>query len=174
MRPRAATRAAPTKRCAVRRGAPCGRPPSHQTKKGSGTPTDAMSHEPHQRVRRAPRRSRLAPTLRCGRARLSAFHHGTCGGEPTPPLSSRTHFPGPGRSARPRWFERSRAFSRALPAPSCPSPATWSQTGHRAGRAFSRSRPGAEATSPRPREPLSIHQPVSPAAVLSASEIRYM
>jgi hypothetical protein len=70
---------------------------------------------PHQRVRRAPRRSRLAPILRCGRARLSAFHHGTCGGEPTPPLSSRTHFPGLGRSARPRWFERSCAFSRALP-----------------------------------------------------------
>jgi hypothetical protein len=34
-----------------------------------------------------------------------------------------------------------------------------------AGR-FPESRPGAEVTSPRPREPLSLHQPVSPADVL--------
>ena len=33
-------------------------------------------------------------------------------------------FLGRGRSARPRWFERSCAFQRALPAPSCPSPAS--------------------------------------------------
>jgi hypothetical protein len=32
---------------------------------------------PHQRVRLAPRECRLAPTPRCGRARLSAFHHGS-------------------------------------------------------------------------------------------------
>src|SRR5208282_5084788 len=35
-----------------------------------------------------------------------------------------------------------------------------------------RSRPGAEVTSRRPREPLPLHQPVSPADVLSVSEIR--
>jgi hypothetical protein len=37
---------------------------------------------------------------------------------------------------------------------------------------MTRSRPGAEVTSPRPREPLSLRQPVSPADVLSVSEIR--
>ena len=58
------------------------------------------------------------------------------------------------------------------PLPAYPSPATKSQTGHRAGRASSRSRPGAEVTSPRPREPLSLRQPVSPAGVLYMSEIR--
>ena len=40
-----------------------------------------------------------------------------------------------------------------------------------AGR-IRRSRPGAEVTSPRPREPLSLRQPGSPAGVLYASEIR--
>jgi len=40
-----------------------------------------------------------------------------------------------------------------------PSPAIQSQTGHSAGRAFSRSRPGAEVTSPCPRVPLSLRQP---------------
>lgn len=55
-------------------------------------------------------------------ARLTAFHRGTRGGEPTPPLSSR----------RTSWDA---AKKRALPAPACPSPATVSQTGHGAGRA---------------------------------------
>jgi hypothetical protein len=64
-----------------------------------------------------------------------------------------------------------RRFRRALSAVLCPSPATKSQTGHRAGRAFSRSRPGVEVTSRRPREPLSLHQPVSPDDVLDVSEI---
>ena len=36
----------------------------------------------------APRRRRLAPPFRFGRARLPAFHHGTCGSDRTPPLSS--------------------------------------------------------------------------------------
>ena len=39
-------------------------------------------------VRGAPRRRRLAPPFRFGRARLPAFHHGTCGSDRTPPLSS--------------------------------------------------------------------------------------
>jgi hypothetical protein len=37
-----------------------------------------------------------------------------------------------------------RGCRRALSAVPCPSPATKSQTGHHAGRAFSRSRPGTE------------------------------
>jgi hypothetical protein len=43
----------------------------------------------------------LPPSAACGRgregrARLSAFHRGTCGNEPTPPLSSSTRFLGCG------------------------------------------------------------------------------
>jgi hypothetical protein len=44
----------------------------------------------------------------------------------------------------------------------CPSPASFSQTGHGAGRAFSRSRPGTAVTSRRPREPHSPQPPASP------------
>ena len=83
-----------------------------------------------------------------------------------------TRFLGPGRSARSRWFERSCAAQRALPAPSCPSPASFP-----AGRSwcrpgvYPRSRPGAAVTSRRPREPLSPRQPASPADVLYGSEI---
>ena len=66
-------------------------------REGSGTPTDAGENCPHQRVRGAPRRGRLAPTLRCGRARLSAFHHGSCQGEiSSPRRCSRPCFPGRG------------------------------------------------------------------------------
>src|ERR1700733_14218199 len=51
---------------------------------------------PCQRARRRATKSRLAPTLRCGRARLSAFHHGTCGSDRTPRLSSSYALPGTG------------------------------------------------------------------------------
>jgi hypothetical protein len=84
-----------------------------------------------------------------------------------------TRFLGLGRSARSRWFERSCAAQRALPAPSCPSPA-----GFPAGRSwcrpgvYPRSRPRAAVTSRRPREPLSLRQPASPAGILYGSEIR--
>jgi hypothetical protein len=44
----------------------------------------------------------------------------------------------------------------------CPSPASSSQTGHGAGRAFCRSRPGTAVTSRRPREPHSPRPPASP------------
>jgi hypothetical protein len=119
-------------------------------KKGSGTPAGAsvQTSAPYGRGSRE-----------ASRARLSASHHGACGSEPTPPLSSRTRFLG-------------RGAKRALPVSTCPTPATKSQTGHHAGRASSRSRPGAEVTSRRPREPLSLRQPVSPAGVLYGSEIR--
>ena len=55
--------------------------------------------------------------------------------EPTPPLSSR----------RTSWDAAER---RVLSVSACPSPATKSQTGHDAGRAYSRSRPGAECVVP--------------------------
>jgi hypothetical protein len=58
---------------------------------------------------------------------------------------------------------RTRFLGRGI---SCPSPASSSQAGHSAGRALLRSRPGAQVTSPRPREPHPLRRPVSPAAVL--------
>ena len=75
------------------------------------------------------------------RARLTAFHRGTCGREPTPPLSSRTRFLG--RGCRGRYP---------------PSPVPVQRQSRRpvimpAGR-LPVSRPGAEVTSPCPREPL--------------------
>jgi hypothetical protein len=51
------------------------------------------------------------------------------------------------------------AKKRALPAPACPSPAAWPQTGHSAGRTSSRSRPRAQVTNLHPQEPLSLRQP---------------
>jgi hypothetical protein len=55
--------------------------------KGSGTPAGALvqTSAPYGRGSRE-----------ASRARLSAFHHGACGSEPTPPLSSRTRFLGRG------------------------------------------------------------------------------
>ena len=62
---------------------------------------------------------------------------------------------------------RTRFLGRGV---SCPSPASSSQAGHSAGRALLRSRPGAQVTSPRPREPPPLHRPVSPADVLRKRE----
>ncbi len=87
-----------------------------------------------------------------GRARLSAFHHGTCGSDRTPPLSV-SHATswvlvwsarpdgskdGAHRNAFLREADNRPPLrhSRALPAPCCPSPARLHpQTGHDAGRA---------------------------------------
>ena len=44
---------------------------------GSGTPTDALSHVRTSGCGSRHGECRLAPTLRCGRARLPAFHHGS-------------------------------------------------------------------------------------------------
>ena len=105
-------------------------------------------HVPHASgARGAPRSKRLAPTLRCGRARLPAFHHGTCGSERTPPLNSSYALPGTelGRNGR-------------YPLPAVPGAASFSQAGHRPVGRTTRSRPGAEVTSLHPREP---HSPLS-------------
>ena len=95
-------------------------------------------------------RKRRAARAEAQRARLSAFHHGACGSEPTPPLNSSTRFLGPGRGARSRWFERPCAAQRALPAPSCPSPASFSQTGRHAGRAYDPEPPESGGDEPPP------------------------
>ena len=96
--------------------------------KGSGTPADAVVHDLYASgAQGAPRRRRLAPPFRFGRARLPAFHHGTCGGDRTPPLSS---------SSRTSWDGATE--ERVLSVPCRPSAAgvMSPQAGHRAGRAF--------------------------------------
>src|SRR5581483_3050784 len=64
-----------------------------------------------------------------GALRLPAFHRGSRGSEPTPPLSSSPRFLGPD-------------FGGRYSAVTYPSPAIQSQAGRNAGRAFCRSRPG--------------------------------
>src|SRR5581483_377491 len=115
----------------------------------------AIRHSPFaKKTRQAERRqtpphqsapSGAARALR-GALRLPAFHRGSHGSEPTPPLSSSPRFLGRGFGGR---------YSASI----YPSPAIQSQAGRNAGRAFSRSRPGAEVTSPCPQAPLSLRQP---------------
>src|SRR5579872_6489176 len=105
--------------------------------KAGGTPADATP--PIRTLRDAARAQR-------GALRLPAFHRGSNGSEPTPPLSSR----------RASWDVAKR---RWLSVPACSSPAIQSQAVRNDGRAFSRSRPSAEVTSPCPRAPLSLRQP---------------
>src|SRR5208283_5653783 len=73
------------------------------------------------------------------RARLSAFHHGACGSDQTPPLSSSYALPGTelGRSGR-------------YPPPAVPVQRVAPQTGHRAGRAYDPEPPGSGGDGPPP------------------------
>ena len=57
------------------------------------------------------------------------------GGRTNAPVQLQAHFLG-------------RGSLQALSEAACPSPATWSQTGRHAGRALSRSRPGADRILP--------------------------
>jgi hypothetical protein len=101
-------------------------------------------------ARGAPRRGRLAPPFRFGRARLPAFHHGTCGGDRTPPLSSSS------RASRDGATEE-----RALPAPCRPGAAGFYPRGPvvvPAGR-FGPEPPGSGVTA-RPREPHPPRRPL--------------
>src|SRR5208282_5915100 len=119
--------------------------------KGSGTPAGALvqTSAPYGRGSRE-----------ASRARLTAFHHGTCCSDRTPQLNSSTRFLG-------------RRRHQVLPASDLSQSSGFPRRPvvMPDGR-MTRSRPGAEVTSPRPREPLSLRQPVSPAGVLSVSEIR--
>ena len=64
----------------------CGSPPANKGKRNAGR---RVVHDLYASgAQGAPRRRRLAPPFRFGRARLPAFHHGTCGSDRTPPLSS--------------------------------------------------------------------------------------
>jgi hypothetical protein len=66
-------------------------------KKGSGTPADVVFHDavPAGTAARHEMAGLRRPSA-CGRARLSAFHHGACGSDRTPPLSSSHALPGTG------------------------------------------------------------------------------
>jgi hypothetical protein len=55
-----------------------------------------------------------AARVQAARARLSAFHHGSCCSERTPQLSSRYALAGTWSGARPRWFERPCALQRTI------------------------------------------------------------
>ena len=93
-----------------------------------------------RRAARATELRRLAPPSACGRARLPAFHHGTCGSDRTPPLSSSHALPGTGL-----------AEGRALPAPGRPSAAGFTpRSGRNAGRAFYPEPPGSGDGEPPP------------------------
>jgi hypothetical protein len=94
------------------------------------------------------------------RARLSASHHGACCSERTPQLNSSDALPGTDCAGA--------GVTRSLPPQSSELPRR--PVIVPAGR-YCRSRPGAKVTSPCPREPLSLRQPVSPADVLHGSEI---
>ena len=124
--------------------------PAQKNQEG-GTPTDAYVQPPHPhrvlRLRGEQRRGRGARPA--GRARLSAFHRGACGSEPTPPLSSSTRFLGRGRhQALPE--ARLSQSSEQL------ADRSWCRPG------VCRNRPGMAATSCRPRNPHSPWPPASP------------
>ena len=123
------------------------------------TPTDACSFRPHLRMRP---RALTSFSSACteggeGRARLSAFHRGACGSEPTPPLSSSTRFLGRSRSTQSRWFERPCAVQRALPAPSIALKRSTPRPGRSAGGVDARAARG-RGYKPRPQEPHSLHR----------------
>jgi hypothetical protein len=128
-----------------------------QPNRPTGLPRFARNDEKEKRKRNADRR--VYPTSALFRARrastadkctqvcahkihvtrrLSAFHHGSCVGDRTPPLSLEHALPGTRQHA-------------------CPSPASSSQTGHSAGRAYCPKPPGERRVSHHPRAPHSLH-----------------
>ncbi len=131
---------------------------------GGETPTDAYVQPPHPRLHPPPR----------GEQRKG------CGARPRRQVyaSLRTQNPRDALACRRSTAALAAANQRRRSAPAraswdaadirrylkraCPSSASCSQTGHGAGRACSRSRPGAKVTSLRPREPHSPRPPASP------------
>ena len=120
-----------------------------QENKGGGTPADVFLTSA----------SCDAARVQAARARLSAFHRGSCCSERTPQLSSRYALPGTWSGARPRWFERPCALQRMMKDHASPAGVTRSFLSQSselprrpvivpAGR-NSRSRPGADCIGPR-------------------------
>ena len=138
-------------------------PTNYEQNEGGGTPADAYLQPP---------RPRLHPPRLRGRTEEGARRAST-----QTSVRKSAHTKSTRRAACRRSTAALAAASQrrssapdALPGrdrgASCPSPASSSQAGHSAGRALLRSRPGAQVTSPRPREPLPLRRPVSPADVL--------
>ena len=142
--------------------------------KGGETPAGAYPNDPHRRMRRAPLPS--SPACGGGRgggARLSAFHRGACCSERTPQLSSSYALPGTWSGCT---IPMVRKIVRCSAGVSCSFLSQSSgfprcRSSCRPG-VYPQSRPGAAVTSRRPREPLSLRPPASPAGVLYGSEIR--
>jgi hypothetical protein len=118
----------------------------------------------------APRECRLAPTLRCGRARLSAFHHGSCLGSNSIPkgsASGQASWDVDGVLAPwfPRWGRMSPVGTGVTrPALSQSSDRT-SPTARSGGLHDARSRPGADRNSARghrTRPGLRVYLPKRP------------
>jgi len=98
-----------------------------------------------------------------GRARLSAFHCGSCLRDSRIPKAQlRTRLRGAQRQAP--------IGGGVLPPAPAPVAASTSHAGHGAGRHDVRNRPGATVTSRRPRAPHSLYQTGSPADILHGSE----
>ena len=128
-------------------------PPYETTKakeEGGRTPTNVFSTSAPVTARRA---------LKAQRARLSAFHHGSCCGDRTPQLNSRYALPG-------TWCPRVLPVSDLSQSSELLADRSWCRPG-----VCPRSRPGAAVTNHRPREPLSLRQPASSDGVLHVSEI---
>src|SRR5271154_1312873 len=99
----------------------------NETNKGSGTPTDAVSHVPHASgARVAPRRKRLAPPHRCrARSPVGVPPRLLPEGLSSQRLSFRPGFLGRGGALGPKCPPQPGGgdlaqFKRALPAPACP------------------------------------------------------
>ena len=128
--------------------------------KGCGTPKDAISPTA------APQTSLrgLRKLSASGAARAQRGAHAYRRSTAALAAANQRHRSAPGALPG-TWLKDGR-----YPPPPVPVQRSQSQTGHDAGRALSRSRPGAMVTSLRPREPRSLRRPVSPAGVLYASE----
>jgi hypothetical protein len=108
--------------------------------KGGGTPADAYLQPPHPQ----PSSSRLRGRTEAGARRASGGTRSPVGVPPRLLLRR------PNATAQLRlrasWDS---SLDGCCPPCACPSPASSSQTGHSAGRAYSRSRPGTECKSAR-------------------------
>ena len=142
----------PHHRAGLRRGAchPAGRfgrlamTKERQAKEGSGTPADAGETVRTSGCGARHGLDRLAPTRRCGRARLSAFHCGSSRRCRNIPVQLQARLPGTRPLAHDpeKWKPvfrsdhaplRSGTARRALPAPTCPSPVSTSRPVRLAG-----------------------------------------
>ncbi len=111
-----------------------------------------------------------------GRARLPAFHCGSCQGDCSSPRRSSSHASCNSAGACEPMDRQpgrvSHASPRALPAPACPSPVSTSRAGHNAGRLMPEPPEcGSDKPPPAGTAPRSAGRS-HPAGVLSVSEVK--